>query len=321
MDAELHNWGILGHAKQIRALETDLKEGNLAHAYLFAGPSQVGKYTIAKKLALMLQCDEHGCGTCTVCLNVTKGYHPDTIEMADGEAATSDDDEDTTGASIKIEPMRDTLARLFTTTPGKYKIFLVKNIERMTPEAANALLKTLEEPPSKVIFLFTSSAPESLLPTIASRVRMMKFNKVSDQEIFDFLNGKFPLEPEEKLRAIADFSMGLPGRATMLMNDPEHFERIRGLFEKMSAVLKNDDIVEKFAMVAEAAKSEGLFGDFFDILLLALRYTMLDEAVNDGSREKLRRTLRALQQAQEAVRLQKRNVNARLLFEHLMLQT
>ncbi len=304
-----YNWGIMGHKKQLRALEQDLKNGTLPHAYLFTGPPHIGKHTLAKRLATMLQCEKNGCGICGICINIEKNYHQDTIELADD------------GETIKIETMRNTLARLATTTPGKYKIFLVQNIERMTLEAANALLKTLEEPGSRVLFLFTSSAPEDLLPTVISRLRMMKFQSVLPAEILKFLQEKYPFEPAEKLQTIADLSYGLPGRAVLFTENQEDFLAVRELFGKVRTILQQGDIVDKFSLVATVTQDEKLFTEFFDIFLLALRYTMLDEAEHGGSPEKIHNTLNVIKQTQQSLRLQKRNVNARLLFEHLMLQT
>ncbi len=318
MGQQNYNWKILGHEKQLRALEQDLAGGNLPHAYLFAGPSQIGKYTLARRLAQILQCEAGagqapGCGTCGVCINIEKSYHADTLEIADN------------GETIKIETMRNTLARMATTSPAKYKILLIENIERMTQESANALLKTLEEPGSQVVFLFTTNHLEDVLQTVLSRIRLVKFNSNGPEEILQFLKEKHPLEPEDKLKTVTDFSFGLAGRAIFFVEHPEDFEKVQVLFERVRNVLERGDIVEKFALVAEVTQDEKLFSEFFDIFLLALRYTMLQEAELNGAEsatsEKLQRTVSVLLQAQESVRLQKRNVNVRLLFEHLMLQT
>lgn len=309
MTEKVYNWGVAGHQKQLSVLAKDLNGGSLPHAYLFAGPLHIGKYTLAKRLTKVLQCDSLGCDTCQVCLNISRGYHSETIEVNDD------------GETIKIEPMRVILSKLATTTPGKYKILLVKNIERMTPEAANALLKTLEEPPSQVLFLFTASRAEDVLPTILSRVRTLKFKNLLPAEVLEFLREKYPLEAPEKLQEVTDLSFGLPGRAVRFMEQEETFTQVKALFERVRNVLAGGDVTDKFSLVAEVTQDEEMFGEFFDIFLLALRYTMHDAAEQGCSSEKLRRTIAAVRQTQEALRLQKRNVNARLLFEHLMLQT
>lgn len=309
MADQKYNWGIAGHGRQLAVLEHDIAAGNLPHAYLFAGAGHIGKYSLARRLAKVLQCENNGCDDCGVCLNIEKGYHSDTLEIVDD------------GETIKIETMRGILAKLATTTPGKYKIFLVQNIERMTPEAANALLKTLEEPGSAVLFLFTTSQLEDVLPTILSRLRVLKFSALTPTEIVNHLKEKHPRESAEKIQAVTDLAFGLPGRAIAFLEDEKLFDQTRALFERVGKILKNGNIVEKFALVDEVTKDEKLLGEFFDIFLLALRYTMLEEAERGDRPQKLQQTISALQQAQDAVRLQKRNVNARLLFEHLMLQT
>lgn len=309
MEKLRYNWNIFGHEKQLEALERDLVSGNLPHAYLLAGPPKIGKYTVAGRLAKILQCDQRGCGECPVCINISKGYHPDTFEMTDD------------GETIKIEPMREMLKKLAMTTPGNHKVLLIKNIERMTPEAANALLKTLEEPGSSVMFLFTTSEPESVLATVLSRVRLLKFQSISPAKILEYLQVRSPLEAPEKLSRIADLSFGLPGRAIRFIEDPELFQSSIETLERIRTILKKNDLVEKFSLVSDVVQEDASLQEFFDIFLLAVRYTMLEEAEKGASSPRLQRTLAAVLQAQEVIRLQKRNINARLLFENLMLLT
>jgi len=198
----------------------------------------------------------------------------------------------------------------------------------MTLETANVLLKTLEEPPSKVIFIFTTSRLEDVLETVLSRVRVLKFRGLAPEEIIDFLNAR-QIENADpaKIQKAVDLSFGLPGRAVKFLEDEDYFEQIQAMFEKVRTVLKSGDVVDKFALVNEATQApkttadEKMTGEFFDIFLLALRYTMLQEAEEGKSPEKLQRTVDALLRAQDAVRLQKRNVNARLLFENIILNT
>jgi len=341
MSGFIYNWEIAGHQKVLKEIEKDLLSGNVSHAYLFAGPPHVGKMTLARKLAKILQCEEQGndadgfllrgCGKCQICSNIAKGYHPDTIELLDDSE------------NLKIDPMREILARLSTTANGNYKILLVQNIERMTPETANILLKTLEEPPSQVIFLFTTSNLEDVLLTVLSRVRLLKLSSLSPADLMGFLQKKFPAVDQEKIQEIMDLSFGMPGRAVHFCEDEEYFEEVKGLLEKVLKVLQHGDIVEKFTLINEATQAPKTDSDkkfeheFFDVFLLALRYTMLEELRNyesemkhgaerrevemKSSRQKLLRTLDALRRSQDAVRLQKRNVNARLLFENIILNT
>ncbi len=302
------NWNIVGHSKEITRILEDLSGGNFPQAYLFAGAAQLGKYTLAKRLAATLQCENDNCNACAVCVNIERGYHPETIEMVDDSE------------SLKIETVRDLIVKLSTTTTAKYKILLVQNIERMTIEAANALLKILEEPPSQVIFLLTTSHVEEILPTIISRVRLMKFHPLSVSRIFEYLKEKYPHVNEEKLQAVADFSFGLPGRAIHFIDHEEDLLRAKTLFQKAKTALSMESVADKFHLIAEITKAEDMNDAFLDVILLALRYTMLEQA-EMGHLVRLPKTIRSLLLAQDGLRLQKRNVNARLLLEHLMLQT
>ena len=300
---------IVGHTNQQDSLRQDVAAGNLAHAYLFTGPPQIGKYSLARRLAKILQCAQGGCEDCAVCLNIEKGYHSDTLEMAADELIT-------------IEVMRDTLARLSTTAVGRYKILLIKNIERMKPETANTLLKSLEEPASAVVFIFTTSSGDDILPTILSRVRTVKFKLLEPAEVLEILRKRYPLEDAPKLANVADLAFGLPGRAVMLMENPEMLARTRALFERVRKVLMNGDVIERFALVEEVTKDKKddpqFFREFCDIFLLALRYRMLEEAGEEN--DQLLRTASVITGTQRLLALQKNNINARLAFENLMLQ-
>ena len=163
-----YNWNVIGHEKELGLLEHDFRENNIHHAYLFVGPEKVGKFRVAKSVAGILQCPENFCHSCPTCIQIEKKCHPDIIELEDD------------GQSIKIDTVRDIIARLNMTSQGRYKILLIQNIGRLTEEAGNCLLKTLEEPPQKTIFLFTVSQLRDIMPTIASRMRLIHFKKLGN---------------------------------------------------------------------------------------------------------------------------------------------
>ena len=133
----IYDWNIIGHKKQLEMLESDIESGSLAHAYLLCGPGHVGKYTVAKKLASILQCENNFCGKCPTCIQIRKGQHLDTMEFENNREA------------LKINQIREVIARCNMSSQSKYKIIILQSIGRMTTEAGNALLKTLEEPPEK----------------------------------------------------------------------------------------------------------------------------------------------------------------------------
>lgn len=302
----MFQWDIIGHQKQLQEFERDIETGNVAHAYLVAGPSQVGKFTTMKRLAHMLQCEQRFCRHCSTCLEIAKGYHSDTIEIADD------------GESIKIEAMREVLNKISTTAQSPHKIILIKNIERMTPESANALLKTLEDPPSKVKFLFTTSNLPSILSTILSRVRLSQFQTLPEADLIAFLQGRYPQYAPHELTLGAAFALGKVGKALSLLENADLFRTYQGLYEQVSALLENSDRVDQFHFVADIMKTDHQVDDFLIVFLATLRQKFLESTLS-GNGKNTRKWLAALEQYQQLQEMRRRNVNERMLLENLML--
>lgn len=309
-----YNWEIIGHQKQLLALEDDLHSNNLAHAYLFSGPENVGKYTVAKRFAEILQCQNGGCGTCSACLEIHRGYHTDTLEIIGMEE------------SIKIDAVREILARLYTKPQSKYKILLVKNIEKMTTEAANTLLKTLEEPPPQTVFLLTTSRLHEILLTVISRVRLCQFHIVSMDVLLPYLQRLYPQKDTSELEQIASFAFGRPGKALALLKNAELLKQHQELIEQIETFLTHPDLVQQFSFVTEMVKNasartgrgRSLIKDFLDVLLYVLRTQMYAE-INHINFEKAAKILRSLSAVENVHAMLKRNVNLRLILENLML--
>ena len=167
-------WPIIGHQWAIELLDHGIQTHKLSHAYLFVGPNQVGKRTLGKALAQAILCteDQAPCGTCRSCQLIERGRHPDVQVVA------SD------GDRIKIEAIRE-MQHLVALSPveGPYRIILIPDFDRATTSAANALLKTLEEPPSTVVLVLTATNVEALLPTIVSRCQIVPLRLLPGAEI------------------------------------------------------------------------------------------------------------------------------------------
>ena len=154
-----------------RTLRNAIRLGRIAHAYLFAGTRGVGKTTMARVLAKALNCDqgptENPCNTCQSCLEITQGTSLDIIEID--------------GASNRgIDEIRDLRERLrYLPTRGRYKVYILDEVHMLTKEAFNALLKTLEEPPAHVVFVFATTELERIPYTIVSRCQRFEFKRVS----------------------------------------------------------------------------------------------------------------------------------------------
>ena len=165
---------VVGQTHIIQTLKNAIVQNRIAHAYLFCGPRGTGKTSIAKIFAKTLNCtnnEDAPCGICENCKMAANGSHPDIIEI-DAASNNGVDEVRNLIDKVKYAPMQ-----------GKYKIYIIDEVHMMTSGAFNALLKTIEEPPAHVIFIFATTEPNKVLPTIISRCQRFDFNKVSIQDI------------------------------------------------------------------------------------------------------------------------------------------
>ncbi len=299
-----YNWNVIGHEKELGLLERDFRENNIHHAYLFVGPEKVGKFRVAKSVAGILQCPENFCHSCLICSQIEKKCHPDIIELEDD------------GQSIKIDAVRDIIARLNMTSPGRYKILLIQNIGRLTEEAGNCLLKTLEEPPQKTIFLFTVSQLRDIMPTIASRMRIVHFKKLPDEILREALKKLFPDVDEDTLDQALLLSLGRSGKAIQLLRDPETFQEVRELYRLIQFLDENATPATRLTTVQEISQDAQKMRNFLLLLVHYFRRKMFGQP----SKEKKQASIQIIREIHRVMDLASRNVNPRLLMENLMLQ-
>jgi DNA polymerase-3 subunit delta' len=184
-----------------RQLVSLLRKGELPQSSLFSGPNGVGKKTVALLLAALANCrnpaDYDLCGRCGSCIKAEAGNHPD-ILLFDAEQQ-----------KISIESMRR-LSREAQYRPfeGNIRFFIIDEAERMSEEAANSILKTLEEPPETSKLVLVSAYPQRLLPTILSRCQVFPFQGLSNEEILDYLRKKTDLMEEELRASLSEGSLG-----------------------------------------------------------------------------------------------------------------
>lgn len=283
-------------------LEKDIESGNLAHAYLLAGPNSVGKNTVAKKLAGILQCENDFCHNCNACLQVEKGCHVDTVLFEDD------------GESIKIETVRKILERLSMTRQAPYKILLIQGLERMGNEAANSFLKMLEEPPERTIFIMTTDNIRLILPTILSRVRVVKFNSVSHAYLKEKLASLYPESDAETIEAVNLLCLGKTGKAVHLMEHPESLAEYLKIYHDIQNFLTYRNVAERFSYIEELTEDPKKIETFLNILTHVMRSKMLELSPDSAKQTK------ALSKIDEAAMLLTQNVNVRLVLENLMLQ-
>ena len=166
---------IIGQEHILTTLKSSLQKNRLSHAYLFSGPRGVGKTSTARILAKALNCKEgptiNPCGKCPSCVEIAQGRSLDVIEI-DGASNRGIEEIRTLRENVKFSPVQ-----------GKYKIYIIDEVHQITPDGFNALLKTLEEPPPFVKFIFATTRPDKIIPTILSRCQRLDFRRISVMEI------------------------------------------------------------------------------------------------------------------------------------------
>ncbi len=200
---------LLGQERVLGFLKQALASGQMPHALLFLGPEGVGKGSTALALAQALNCqdrrpDQDACGQCRSCRLFAAGHHPDFWQISpEGEAANP---------QIKIEQIRELRRQTgFAPFAGVWRVILLKPAEAMNEAAANALLKTLEEPPANNLLILTASGERDLLPTIVSRCRRLVFNALPQSVVVQQLQTRRGLSPEAAtlVAAVHGGSLGL----------------------------------------------------------------------------------------------------------------
>ena len=169
---------IVGQEPIVKTLKNALLQNKVAHAYLFSGPRGTGKTSIARLFAKALNCEQglgHQCNVCENCKAMNNNSHPDVIEI-DAASNNSVDDARSLIEKVRYSPML-----------GKYKVYIIDEVHMMSSSAFNALLKTLEEPPSYVVFILCTTEPHKVLPTIVSRCQHYEFKKIDDKDLIKLI--------------------------------------------------------------------------------------------------------------------------------------
>ena len=169
---------IRGQDHVVRALQSAVRDDRVSHAYLFSGPRGTGKTSSARILAKALNCtdahDGEPCGVCVSCVEITQGTSLNVHEL---DAASNNG----------VDAMRDLVAHAGLGTPGRWKIYIVDEVHMLSNAAANALLKTLEEPPSHVVFVLATTDPQKVPPTIRSRTQHLEFRLIGADTLHELL--------------------------------------------------------------------------------------------------------------------------------------
>ena len=242
------NWDIIGHRWAVQLLQSHIRNERVRHAYLFTGPAGIGKRTIALRFAQALCCTDppevaEYCGECRACTLIQDGTFSELhlISTAEHERA------------IKVDQIRGLLRKVsLTPYEGRYHIVLLPRFHVATEQAANALLKTLEEPPRQVILFLTAESIESLLPTIVSRCEVVPLRQLAVSELEVALESR--IGNAEKSVLLAGLSAGRPGYALRLAQDEAKLELRANRIEELISVIGFDRI-ERFNFIERWERS------------------------------------------------------------------
>lgn len=249
---------IVGHRDNILRLKDMVKKGTYSHAYLFVGPEKIGKFKIAKFFGQTILCEKlldngNPCQQCPSCNLALSNGHPDCLIYQGGE-------------TLGIDEVRN-LIHFLDLKPyqSKKKIAIIENADRMTVQAANSFLKTLEEPSENTVIVLTTSRPESLPETIISRVQKVNFGLLATEEIKKYLAENYKLN-DDVVEKTARRSNGQIGVAIGIAENPTRLEEQDNFIDIFSQTLNSKSIVEKFLLAEKMSADKDKLIEYFDFL-------------------------------------------------------
>jgi len=239
---------LIGHDQTTARLWMAARRQTLHHAYLFEGPAGVGKRTVALRLAMMANCEAEPelrpCASCPTCSQIATGNHPDVVMLSpDPSSATP---------RIAVDAVREVVRQVgYHRYNARHRFLIVEPAEALPPPSANALLKTLEEPPDGTSFVLIATHASALLPTIVSRCQRVRFSAVPEAELVPWLQARGVPHPERAAR----LSLGCPGHALELA---DHLEARAATIDDLMQALRGDTpaVLEWASVVTTGARRD-----------------------------------------------------------------
>lgn len=264
---------IIGHEEEIRILRQAVAEDHVSHAYLITGEEGSGKRTLARAFAMALLCEKNdpsGCGECSSCRKVRDHNHPDLIELVHDKPNV-----------ISVEDVRRQIVNTVDIRPyeGGRKVYIIPEAEKMNPQAQNALLKTIEEPPAYAVLVLLSSSPEALLPTILSRCARINMKPLSDAQVGGYLTDVMHL-PDYEAKVLAAFAQGNLGRAVEAASD-ETFSRRKDNVLSITKRVHGLDTAGIIEVVRQMKEDKDRIGSCLDLMLMWFRDVLYYKAAGD----------------------------------------
>lgn len=318
-------WPVVGHEWATDLLARVIRSGRPSHAYLFLGPANVGKTTVARAFAQALVCERGEgppCGDCRPCRRVVQGRYPDVQFITAEKNSIQIDQVRAIRSDAAISPLE-----------GKRKVFVISDIERASLPAANALLKTLEEPPSQIILLLTAARRDQVLPTIISRCQIVGLRPLPVGQVEDALQAHWGVDGEHAT-LLARLSGGRLGWAVTAHTDPDLWQaRAKYLDDLLLLTAKGHlarlEYAEALSRAGDGLEMAlGLWATWWRDVLLIQR-GLPDVILNLDHKAQLlqqarlfgtNQVERALSDLMHALRRINANVNARLALDVLLLR-
>ncbi len=318
-------WPVIGHEWAVEHLNRAIQHGRMRHAYLFTGPSQIGKMTLARAFAMALNCtgDMPPCGQCRACKLIAKEGHPD-ITTIEAEQE---------GGTLKIDQVRG-LQQVVALRPyeARYRVAILNRFHEANFNAQDALLKTLEEPSPNTILIVTATSADSLLPTIVSRCQPLHLRPLPIDTVRQALEWQWNAS-QDVAKTLAQISGGRIGWAIRALENTTELDRRIAALDTLEDALQGN-LHARFALAEKIAKDKSnLFyllevwaGYWRDVLLCAAgshvpitnydRRTRIKELAQHAGRDAAETALLATRRTLDHLT---KNVNTRLALETLML--
>ncbi len=264
---------IIGHKDILTYMKNAVNMKQISHAYILAGERGAGKKLLAKHFAMTLQCErgeDEPCMVCASCKKIIGWNHPDVIRVQHEKPN-----------SIGVEDIRTQLNQDIDIKPytGPYKVYIMDEADKMTVQAQNALLKTLEEPPAYGVILLLAENVDSLLPTIQSRCVTLKLKNIKDSLIRKYLMETMEIPDYQADIAVA-FAQGNMGRAIMLASS-EHFNEIRDEVLQLLKYINDMEDYEVISAIKNISRYKLEINDYLDLIMVWYRDVLMYKATKD----------------------------------------
>lgn len=323
-----HQWPVYGHDWAVEHLRKSIANARIRHAYLIVGSESIGKETLARSLAMTLNCTHEDeltrpCGQCSSCKRIASGNHPDIIySELDGS----------TGA-LKIEEIRNITGKIaLKPYEARYRIAILRDFDHARPQAQDALLKTLEEPPPQAMLILIAPSTDSLLPTITSRSQVIHLRPLATESIHDILVSEKAVPPDEA-DLLARLSGGRMGWVIQVLADPSILEQRTAALDLLESIIVMNR-AKRFEIAEDLAKDKlalypllELWQSYWRDVLLLTQGTG-DNPANIDRRESLEKiaqstsadeALTAIQATRTLISNMSTNLNLRLAIEVMFL--